>query len=59
MTPDGCDSERFRCGRRANALQVSVKHGGYKPPEDIRYNERSTAKRVNGRTKDEYDARMV
>ena len=32
---------------------------GYKLTEDIRYNERSTVERVNGRLKDEFNARMV
>jgi len=32
---------------------------GYKLAEDIRYNERSTVERVNGRLKDEFNARMV
>ena len=31
----------------------------YKEAEDIRYNERSTVERVNGRLKDEFGARMV
>ena len=31
----------------------------YKLAEDIRYNERSTAERVNGRLKDEFGGRMV
>ncbi len=32
---------------------------GYKLTEDIRYNEHSTVERVNGRLKDEFNARMV
>ncbi len=32
---------------------------GYTLAEDIRYNERSTVERVNGRLKDEFNARMV
>ncbi|MCR4330468.1 MAG: transposase [Patescibacteria group bacterium] len=32
---------------------------GFKLAEDIRYNERSTVERVNGRLKDEFNARMV
>ena len=32
---------------------------GYKLAEDIRYNERSTVERVNGRLKDEFNGRMV
>ena len=39
--------------------QKSKRHAGYKTVEDIRYNERSTVERVNGRLKDEYGARMV
>jgi hypothetical protein len=39
--------------------QKSKRHAGYKTAEDIRYNERSTVERVNGRLKDEYGARMV
>jgi hypothetical protein len=30
-----------------------------KMPEDVRYNERSTVERVNGRLKDEFGGRMV
>jgi len=32
---------------------------GYKLAEDVRYNERSTVERINGRLKDEFNARMV
>ena len=32
---------------------------GHTLPEDLRYNERSTVERVNGRIKDEFGARMV
>ena len=32
---------------------------GHKTPESIRYNERSTVERVNGRLKDEFGGRMV
>ena len=32
---------------------------GYKLAEDIRYNERSTVERFNGRLKDEFNARML
>ncbi len=32
---------------------------GYKLAEDIRYNERGTVERVNGRLKEEFNARMV
>jgi hypothetical protein len=39
--------------------QKSKRYAGYKTVEDIRYNERSTVERVNGRLKDEYGARMV
>lgn len=39
--------------------QKSKRHAQYKTAEDIRYNERSTVERVNGRLKDEYGARMV
>lgn len=39
--------------------QKSKRHASYKTVEDIRYNERSTVERVNGRLKDEYGARMV
>ena len=39
--------------------QKSKRHAGYKTVEDIRYNERSTVERVNGRLKDEYGGRMV
>lgn len=37
----------------------SKRYAGYKTAEDIRYNERSTVERVNGRLKDEFGARMV
>ena len=39
--------------------QKSRRKAGYKLAEDIRYNERSTVERVNGRLKDEFNARMV
>ena len=34
-------------------------HAGYKLAEDVRYNERSAAERVNGRLKDEFGGRHV
>lgn len=39
--------------------QKRCRKAGYKLAEDIRYNERSTVERVNGRLKDEFNARMV
>jgi len=39
--------------------QKRRRKAGYKLAEDIRYNERSTVERVNGRLKDEFNARMV
>ena len=39
--------------------QKSKRQAGYKTAEEIRYNERSTVERVNGRLKDEFGARMV
>ena len=39
--------------------QKCRRKAGYKLAEDIRYNERSTVERVNGRLKDEFNARMV
>jgi transposase len=35
------------------------RNAGYKLPADVRYNERSTVERVNGRLKDDFGARMV
>ncbi len=37
----------------------SRRHAGYKPAEDVRYNERSTVERINGRLKDEFGGRVV
>ena len=34
-------------------------HAGYKLAEDVRYNERSAAERVNGRLKEEFGGRHV
>lgn len=42
-----------------DAEQKRHRKAGYKPAEAIRYNERSTVERVNGRLKDEFNARMV
>jgi len=39
--------------------QMRCRKTGYKLAETIRYNERSTVERVNGRLKDEFNARMV
>jgi hypothetical protein len=39
--------------------QTGKYHARYKTTEDVRYNERSTVERVNGRIKDEFGARMV
>ncbi len=39
--------------------QKCLRKVGHKLAEDIRYNERSTVERVNGRLKDEFNARMV
>ncbi len=39
--------------------QKRRRKAGYKLAEDIRYNERGTVERVNGRLKDEFNARMV
>lgn len=41
------------------AEQKRHRKAGYKQAEAIRYNERSTVERVNGRLKDEFNARMV
>ncbi len=41
------------------AEHKSRRHANYQPTEMIRYNERSTVERVNGRLKDEFGARMV
>jgi len=47
--------------RKAEKVQEekSRRHAGYKPAETIRYNERSTIERVNGRLKDDFGARMI
>jgi len=52
--------------RRDKALKLELeaeikrtKKVGYKTAEAIRYNERSTVERVNGRLKDEFSGRMV
>ena len=39
--------------------QKSRRKAGYKLAEEIRYNERGTVERVNGRLKDEFNARML
>jgi transposase len=39
--------------------QKRCREAGYKLAEEFRYNERSTIERVNGRLKDEFNARMV
>lgn len=39
--------------------QKRRREAGYKLTEELRYNERSTVERVNGRLKDEFNARMV
>ena len=39
--------------------QKARRRAGYKEAETIRYNERSTVERVNGRLKDEFGGRMV
>ncbi len=39
--------------------QKSRRKAGYKISEDIRYNERSTVERVNGRLKDDFGAGMT
>lgn len=39
--------------------QKRLRNVGHKLAKDIRYNERSTVERVNGRLKDEFNARMV
>ena len=39
--------------------QKARRAANYKLAEDVRYNERSTVERVNGRLKDEFGGRMV
>jgi hypothetical protein len=39
--------------------QQGRRHAGYKTAQEIRYNERSTVERVNGRLKDDFGAKMV
>jgi len=39
--------------------QKGKRHAGYKTAQDIRYHNRSTVERVNGRLKDEFGGRMV
>ena len=41
------------------AEHKSRREAGYKTAEEIRYNERSNVERVNGRLKDEFNARML
>ena len=51
---------RTKEGKALIALeQKSRHHADFKPAEAVRYNERSTVERVNGRLKDEFGARMV
>lgn len=48
-------------GRKAEIAEEQKRRrkAGYKLAEEYRYNERSTVERVNGRLKDEFNARMV
>ncbi len=39
--------------------QKSRRNAGYKEAEELRYNERSTVERINGRLKDEFGGHMV
>ena len=52
--------------RRNKELKIKLedelkacRNAGYKTAKAIRYNERSTVERVNGRLKDEFNGRMV
>jgi len=55
------DSNPRGKGKKAekDAEKKRLKLVGHTLPEDLRYNERSTVERVNGRIKDEFGARMV
>lgn len=54
------ENPRSKARKAAIAKEQKCRRkAGYKLAEDIRYNERSTVERVNGRLKDEFNARMV
>ena len=56
------DDNPRRDAARKQALLTEAqaqRAGGYEYPEDVRYRERSTVERVNGRLKDEFGARHV
>ncbi len=54
--------ENPRSSARKREIELENKaafHVGHKYPESVRYNERSTVERVNGRLKDEFGGRVV
>jgi len=55
------DSNPRGKGKKAekDAEEKRLKLVGHTLPEDLRYNERGTVERVNGRIKDGFGARMV
>ena len=49
-----------RGGKVASEAEARAKrHAGYTPAEDVRYNERSSAERVNSRLKDQFGGRTT
>jgi hypothetical protein len=47
-------------GKKAIAAEARARcKAGYEPAEEVRYNQRSSAERVNGRLKDEFGARIL
>jgi hypothetical protein len=47
-------------GKEAIAAEARARRkAGYVPAEEVRYNQRSSAERVNGRLKDEFGARNL
>lgn len=54
--------KNIRCKKKKASFEQEAKarrHINWKSPEDLRYNERSSAERVNSRLKDEFGGRMV
>jgi Transposase DDE domain len=54
------DANPRRGGKAEAAAEALAKRcAGYEPAEDVRYNERSSAERVNSALKDSYGGRSV
>ena len=54
--------KNIRCKERKESFKQETKarrHINWKFPEDLRYNERSSAERVNSRLKDEFGGKMI